>query len=69
MIKKEGSKNYVGVDSPVVDFLIEKLIGAKTRHELTTAIHKHNINIRYDIILDNEYFNNDKFCCGLNFTP
>ena len=37
--KKEGSKNYVGVDSPVVDFLIEKLIGAKTRHELTTTIH------------------------------
>ena len=25
--KKEGSKNYAGVDSEVVDFLIEKLIG------------------------------------------
>ena len=37
--KKDGSKNYVGVDSPVVDYLIEKLIGAKTREELTTTIH------------------------------
>jgi microcin C transport system substrate-binding protein len=37
--KKEGSKNYAGVDSPVVDLLIEKLIGAKTRDELTTTIH------------------------------
>ena len=37
--KKDGSKNYAGVDSPVVDDLIEKLIGAKTREELTTAIH------------------------------
>ena len=37
--KKEGSKNYSGVNSPVVDDLIEKLIGAKTRKELTTAIH------------------------------
>ena len=37
--KKDGSKNYAGVNSPVVDDLIEKLIGAKTREELTTAIH------------------------------
>ena len=37
--KKDGSKNYAGVDSPVVDYLIEKLIGAKTREELTSAIH------------------------------
>ena len=37
--KKDGSKNYAGIDSPVVDFLIEKIIGAKTREELTTAIH------------------------------
>ncbi|MBG77400.1 MAG: ABC transporter substrate-binding protein [Pelagibacteraceae bacterium] len=37
--KKNGSKNYAGVNSPVVDFLIEKIIGAKTREELTTAIH------------------------------
>jgi len=37
--KKEGSKNYTGVDSPVVDLLIEKLIGAKTRDDLTTTIH------------------------------
>ena len=37
--KKEGSKNYAGVNSPVVDTLIENLIGAKTREELTTAIH------------------------------
>ena len=37
--KKGGSKNYAGVDSQVVDFLIEKLIGAKTREELTTTIH------------------------------
>ena len=37
--KEDGSKNYAGIDSPVVDFLIEKLIGAKTRKELTTTIH------------------------------
>tara|TARA_Y100000590_G_scaffold447176_1_gene582018 strand:+ start:1533 stop:3347 length:1815 start_codon:yes stop_codon:yes gene_type:complete len=37
--KKNGSKNYAGVDSPVVDFLIEKLIGAKSREELTTVVH------------------------------
>ena len=37
--KKDGSKNYDGVNSPVVDSLIETLIGAKTREELTTAIH------------------------------
>ncbi len=37
--KNEGSKNYAGVNSPVVDSLIEKLIGAKTRDELTTTIH------------------------------
>tara|TARA_Y100000590_G_C15743841_1_gene1021258 strand:- start:1517 stop:3340 length:1824 start_codon:yes stop_codon:yes gene_type:complete len=37
--KNEGSKNYAGVDSPIVDFLIEKIIGAKTREELTTSIH------------------------------
>jgi microcin C transport system substrate-binding protein len=37
--KKDGSKNYAGVNSPVVDHLIEKLIGAKTREELTTIIH------------------------------
>ena len=37
--KKDGSRNYAGVDSPVVDALIEKLISAKTRKELTTSIH------------------------------
>ena len=37
--KKDGSKNYAGVKSPVVDSLIEKLIGAKNRDDLTTAIH------------------------------
>ena len=37
--KKNGSKNYAGVNSPVVDDLIVKLIGAKTREELTTIIH------------------------------
>ncbi len=37
--KKDGSKNYAGVDSPAVDYLIDKIIGAKTRKELTTAVH------------------------------
>ena len=37
--KKDGSKNYAGVDSSVVDHLIKKLIGAKTRGELTSAVH------------------------------
>ena len=37
--KSDGSKNYAGVDSPVVDFLIEKLIGAISRKELTAVVH------------------------------
>jgi len=37
--KQNGSKNYAGIDSIVVDTLIEKLIGAKTREILTTTIH------------------------------
>lgn len=37
--KNDGSKNYAGIDNPVVDFLIEKLIGAKSREELTAAVH------------------------------
>ena len=37
--KKEGSRNYAGVNSPAVDALIENLISAKTREELTTSIH------------------------------
>ena len=37
--KKEGSRNYAGIDSPVVDALIKNLINAKDREELTTAIH------------------------------
>ena len=37
--KKDGSRNYPGINSPAVDALIEKLISAKNRAELTTAIH------------------------------
>ena len=37
--KKDGSRNYPGIDSPAVDALIEKLISAQNREELTTAIH------------------------------
>tara|TARA_B100000131_G_C17660730_1_gene428087 strand:- start:27 stop:554 length:528 start_codon:yes stop_codon:yes gene_type:complete len=37
--KKDGSRNYAGVNSPAVDALIDELISAKTREELTTAIH------------------------------
>jgi microcin C transport system substrate-binding protein len=37
--KKDGSRNYPGIDSPAIDALIEKLISAKNREELTTAIH------------------------------
>ena len=37
--KQEGGRNYPGIDSEVVDFLIEKLIGAKSRKELTTIMH------------------------------
>ncbi len=37
--KKDGSRNYSGIDSPIVDALIEKLISANDRDELTTAIH------------------------------
>ena len=37
--KKNGSKNYAGVNSVVVDNLIEKLIGAQSREDLKTAVH------------------------------
>ena len=37
--KKDGSRNYAGIDSPVVDTLIKNLINAIDREELTTAIH------------------------------
>ena len=37
--QKDGSRNYPGINSPAVDALIEKLISAKNREELTTAIH------------------------------
>lgn len=37
--KKDGSRNYAGIDSPVVDALIKNLINAIDREELTTAIH------------------------------
>ena len=37
--KKDGSRNYAGIDSPVVDALIKNLINATDREELTTAIH------------------------------
>ncbi|MHB8919812.1 MAG: extracellular solute-binding protein [Halothiobacillus sp.] len=35
----EGSSNYTGVDSPVVDALIDRVIYAKNRAELITACH------------------------------
>ena len=37
--QKDGSRNYPGINNPAVDALIEKLISAKNREELTTAIH------------------------------
>ena len=37
--KKDGSRNYPGINSPAIDALIEKLISAKNREELTPAIH------------------------------
>ncbi len=37
--QKDGSRNYPGINSPAVDALIEKLISATNREELTTAIH------------------------------
>ena len=37
--KQDGSRNYPGINSQVIDFLIEKLIGAKSRDELTTIMH------------------------------
>ncbi len=37
--KKNGSKNYAGINNVVIDDFIAKLIGAKTRKELTTIIH------------------------------
>ena len=37
--QKDGSRNYPGINSPAVDAMIEKLINAENREELTTAIH------------------------------
>ncbi len=37
--QKDGSRNYPGINSVAVDALIEKLISATNREELTTAIH------------------------------
>ncbi len=37
--KQDGSRNYPGIDSKAVDFLIQKLIGAKSREELTNIMH------------------------------
>ena len=37
--KKDGSRNYAGINSPVVDALIDNLISATSRKDLTTAIH------------------------------
>lgn len=34
---REGSQNLAGIKDPAVDALIEKVIGARTREELTTA--------------------------------
>lgn len=34
---REGSQNYAGITSPVVDFLVEKVIYAETKEELVTA--------------------------------
>ena len=33
----KGSRNYMGIINPVIDFLIEKIITAKTRKDLVTA--------------------------------
>ena len=35
----EGSLNYSGIKSPVVDFLIERIVGAETRADHLTAVH------------------------------
>jgi microcin C transport system substrate-binding protein len=35
--KTKGSYNLAGIDSPVIDALVEKIIGANSRVELTTA--------------------------------
>src|SRR3569623_3713306 len=37
--KTKGSYNLAGISSPVIDGLIEKIIGAQTRAELTVACH------------------------------
>ncbi len=37
--KTPGSHNYAGINSDVIDTLIEKIIYAKTRQELTSACH------------------------------
>lgn len=34
---QEGSQNYIGIKSPVVDALVEKLVAAQTHDELVTA--------------------------------
>jgi microcin C transport system substrate-binding protein len=37
--KQEGSNNSAGIQNPVVDALIEKVVYAPNRHSLLTAVH------------------------------
>ncbi len=36
---QEGTRNLIGIDNPVVDALVEKVIYAKDREDLVTAVH------------------------------
>lgn len=36
---REGSKNYIGIEDPVVDDMVDKIIYARTQEELTAACH------------------------------
>ncbi|MEY3219600.1 MAG: hypothetical protein RIT27_957 [Pseudomonadota bacterium] len=37
--KQKGSRNYIGLENPVIDFLVDKIIQAKNHADMKTAIH------------------------------
>ena len=71
----EGSLNYSGIKSPVVDFLIDRIIGAESQSEHLTAVHAlDRVLLHYHLVIphwhtpEHRYLYWDKF--GIpNTTP
>jgi len=64
----EGSLNYSGIKSPVVDFLIDRIIGAETQEDHLTAVHAlDRVLLHYHLVIphwhtpEHRYLYWDKF--------